>query len=77
MMIIISYINSNVNIPYNILIICIKRIKQYQTDLDFQQGFQGIKIFFTMYKVNIDTYILFYLCNKCINKMNSMFKTDV
>ena len=36
-----------------------KKIKQYQTDLDIQLGFQGIKIFLAMYKVNIDIYIFF------------------
>ena len=71
-MIMIFYINYNINLPYNILITGIKRIKQYPTDLDIQCGFQGwlcIKL--------ISTYVFFYLCNKCIIKMNSMFKTDV
>ena len=34
-MIIIPYIDSNFNIPYNIPIICIRKIKHYQTDFDF------------------------------------------
>ena len=42
-MIIILYINSNIDIPYNILITGIKRIKQYPTDLDIQCGFQGFE----------------------------------
>ena len=53
-MTILFYRHSNVNIPYNILIICLKTIKQYYTDLDFQRGFKGFKICLVMYKVNID-----------------------
>ena len=35
-----------------------------------------LKIFFVMYKVKFEICIS-YLCKKYINKINSMFKTDV
>ena len=41
-MIIILYINSNVYIQYDLLMICTK-IKQYQTYLDFQRVYIGFR----------------------------------
>ena len=43
---IISYIHCDVDISYNIFIICINRIKQFQTDLDSHVGFKGVKKIF-------------------------------
>ena len=64
-MIIIFYINSNVNIPYNLRLYVYKEMKHYKNDLEFEQIYHDLKMYFGLYKVEI--YIQIFIQGVNIN----------